>query len=296
LSGSITSAIASDEEEAAPMIKHILVGIDTSEHSRGAQNYAFYLARRLHATLIGLHVVDIVSIEDPLYHDISGSLGLEPCPDLSSRMREVLTDRGHAVLQNFAAAARRERVTAKTLLDLVIVANQICERARSVDLLMIGHRGINERFSTGLLGSTAESVARKSPQPLFVSPRQFREIRRPVLAYDGSGRAMRAMRSAAEISALLDIPLAVITVARDVKLGQKTLNEARSYLEPYSIKANFNLIQGNTNEQIISFLKDYHADLVFLGSYGHSRFIEMVIGSNTEYVMRNARCPVFLFR
>jgi hypothetical protein len=29
------------------------------------------------------------------------------------------------------------------LLDVGIVANQICERAKSVDLVMIGHRGIN---------------------------------------------------------------------------------------------------------------------------------------------------------
>ncbi|HKV53655.1 MAG TPA: universal stress protein [Candidatus Binataceae bacterium] len=278
------------------MIKQILVGIDTSEHSRGAQRYAFYLARRLDATLIGLHVVDIVSIEGPFFHDISGSLGLEPYLDLSSRMREVLTARGQAVLEEFAAAARRERVNAEILLDVGVVANQVCERARSADLVMIGHRGVNERFSTGLLGSTTESVARKSPRPLLVSPRQFREINRPVLAYDGSERASRAMRAAAELSALLEVPLAVITVARDSRLGQKTLNEARAYLEPYSVKAEFTLVQGNTHEGIIGFLNQYDADLVFVGSYGHSRFIEMVIGSNTEYVMRNAPCPVFLSR
>ena len=71
------------------MIKRIVVGIDTSEHSRVAQAYAFALARRLGATLIGLHVVDIVSIEGSFFHDISGSLGLEPYLDFSSRMREV---------------------------------------------------------------------------------------------------------------------------------------------------------------------------------------------------------------
>ena len=93
------------------MIKRILVGIDTSEHSRTAQTYAFHLARRLGATLIGLHVVDIVSIEGSFFHDISGSLGLEPYLDFSSRMREVLTARGRAVLEEFcaAAAAREDR-------------------------------------------------------------------------------------------------------------------------------------------------------------------------------------------
>ena len=278
------------------MFKQILVGIDSSEHSRVAQTYAFYLARRLGATLISLHVVDIVSIEGSYLHDISGSLGLEPYLDFSSKMREVLTARGRLVLDEFAQAARREHLAAETLLDIGIVPNQICERARSADLVMIGHRGVNERFSTGLLGSTAESVTRKSPRPLFVSPMHFREIRRPVLAYDGSERASRAMRAAAELSALLEVPLAIITVARDLKLGEKTLAEARKYLEPYSIKADFKLIPGHAHEGIIGFLKEYDADLLFIGAYGHSRIIEMVIGSNTEYVMRNAQCPVFLSR
>jgi nucleotide-binding universal stress UspA family protein len=278
------------------MIKRILIGIDTSEHSRVAQSYAFYLSRRLGASLIALHVVDIVSIEGSYFHDISGSLGLEPYLDYSSRMREVLTARGRLILDDFAQAAQREGVAAETALEMGIVANQLCERARSVDLSMIGHRGVNERFSTGLLGSTAESVSRKCPRPLFVSPGNFREIHRPVLAYDGSERAARAMRAAAEFSALLEVPLTVITVARDPKLGSKILDEARRYLEPYKITTEFELIQGNAHEEILAFLKKHDADLLFIGAYGHSRIIEMVLGSTTEYVMRNASCPLFLLR
>src|SRR5579863_6578830 len=164
------------------MIKKIMIGIDTSEHSHTAQAYAFYLARQLKATLIGIHVVDIVSIEGSFFHDISGSLGLEPYLDFSSKMRDVLTTRGKTVLDEFAAAGRREGVPTETVLDMGIVPNQICERAKSADLVMIGHRGVNERFSTGLLGSTAESVARKCPSPVFITPMKFTEIRNPVLA------------------------------------------------------------------------------------------------------------------
>ncbi len=278
------------------MIKQILVGIDTSEHCRTAQAYAFYLARRLDASLIGLHVVDIASIEGSFFHDISGSLGLEPYLDFSSKMREVLIARGQTVLDEFAAAGRRENVQIETVLDTGIVANRICERAKRADLVIIGHRGVNERFSTGLLGSTAESVARKSPRPVVVSPMRFREIRRAVLAYDGSDRASKAMRAAAELSTELKVPLTVITVARDPKLGERTLEQARAYLEPYCPSADLKLLAGHANEEIVRFLKDHDADLLFIGAYGHSRIIEMVLGSNTEYVLRNAPCPVFLSR
>jgi nucleotide-binding universal stress UspA family protein len=278
------------------VIKKILVGIDTSEHSRNAQAYAFTLARKFGATLTGLHVVDIVSIEGSFFHDISGSLGLEPYLDFSTKMRDVLTTRGRAVLDEFTTVAAREGIAAETTLDMGIVANQICERARSADLVMIGHRGVNERFSTGLLGSTAESVARKCPRPLLISPNRFRDIARPVLAYDGSERASRAMRTAAEFASELKVPLTVVTVTRDVKLGERTLGEARTYFNNYTPKAEFKLLQGHANEEIVRFLKEHDADLLFIGAYGHSRIIEMVLGSTTEYVLRNAPCPVFLSR
>jgi len=278
------------------VIRTILVGIDTSAHSRNAQALAFNLARRFKATLHGLHVVDIVSIEGSFFHDISGSLGLEPYLDFSSKMREVLTERGRAVLDEFRAAAERENLTAETILDIGIVANQICERAKIADLVMIGHHGVNERFSTGLLGSTAESVARKSPRPVIISPREAREIRQLALAYDGSERAARAMRAAAEFSVEIGAPLAVATVARDPKLGERVLGEARAYLDGYGAKTSFELLAGHAHEEIIAFLKRIEADLLFIGAYGHRRIIEMVLGSTTEYVLRNSLCPVFLSR
>jgi len=278
------------------VIRTILVGIDTSEHSRNAQAFAFNLARRFKATLHGLHVVDIVSIEGSFFHDISGSLGLEPYLDFSSKMREVLTERGRAVLDEFQAAAQREGLAAETILDIGIVPNQLCERAKMADLVMMGHHGVNERFSSGLLGSTAESVVRKCPRPVIISPRQFREVRQLALAYDGSERAARAMRAAAEFSVELDTPLAVATVARDPKLGERVLGEARTYLEGYPAKTSFELLSGHAHEEIVAFLKRIEADLLFIGAYGHRRIIEMVLGSNTEYVLRNSPCPVFLSR
>ena len=74
------------------MIKSILATLDGSEHSETAAQYALWLAERLQATALGLHVVDVVSIEGSgaFLHDVSGSLGFEPYLDFSSKMREAL--------------------------------------------------------------------------------------------------------------------------------------------------------------------------------------------------------------
>ena len=53
---------------------------------------------------------------------------------------------------------------------------------------------------------------------------------------------------------------------------------------------------GHAHEEIVRFLGETGTDLLFIGAYGHSRIIEMVLGSTTEYVLRNAPCPVFLSR
>jgi nucleotide-binding universal stress UspA family protein len=279
------------------MIKTILVGIDGSEHSRTASRYALWLAKKLDARVVGLHVIDIVSIEGSFFHDISGSLGFEPYLDFSSKMRGVLHERGKALLDAFADAASKEGVRSETTIGVGVVANEISERARMADLVIIGHRGLNERFSTGLLGGTAESVTRKCPKPVFVSPMEFRECTKPLLAYDGSTRAAAAMQVAAEFCMHLGLPLTALTVSKDEEQGHRTLNEAEAYLKPYGLSVDLELQRtGNAPERIANFIRERDHDLLFIGAYGHGRIIEMVLGSTTEYVLRNTDCPVFLNR
>ncbi len=278
------------------MIKTILVGLDGSEHARTAGQYALWLGERFAATVVGLHVVDIVSIEGSFFHDISGSLGFEPYLDFSSKMREVLHERGTALLQEFSERAAKAGVRADTILSMGVVANEIAENAKTADLVVIGHRGVNEKFSTGLLGSTAESVTRKCPKPVFVSTAEFHPITRPLLAYDGSQRAAAAMHAAAEFCLSLGLPLTVLTVAKDTDSGTKVIADAEKYLASYNLTSTCDVHTGNAPEQIVAYIKDRGFDLLFIGAYGHSRIIEMVLGSTTEYVLRNTSCPAFLNR
>src|ERR1043166_3978598 len=164
------------------MIKNVRVAIDGSEHSRSATEYALWMAERMNASLPALHVIDIVSIEGSFLHDISGSLGFEPYLDFSSKMREVLEERGKAMLADFAERVKEAGVRYETVMDVGVIANEICERARTADLVVIGHRGINEKFSTGLLGGPAESVTRKCPKPLLVCPVGWKPTQKPLLA------------------------------------------------------------------------------------------------------------------
>jgi nucleotide-binding universal stress UspA family protein len=278
------------------MIKTILVGLDGSEHARTAIEYALWLATRLKGVVVGLHVIDIVSIEGSFFHDISGSLGFEPYLDFSSKMREALQERGRTVLEQFVAMCAERGVRADSQLATGVIANEICEQARTADLVIVGHRGVNERFSTGLLGGTTESVTRKCPKPVLVSPLAFRPITRPLLAYDGSQRAASAMHEAAELAGALGLPLTVLHVGKDDAAGHRVVDEARRYLATHRVEAEYVTRGGYANETILEVMEEGQHDLLLIGAYGHSRIIEMVLGSTTEYVLRNAAAPVFLCR
>lgn len=278
------------------MIKNILIPLDGSEHSRAALEYGIWLTEKFSGTLLGQHVIDTISIEGTLFHDISGSLGFEPYLDFSTKMREILEERGKTILEDFSERCRQKGIRYEAFLDMGIIPNEICERSQVADLVVIGHRGVNEEFSTGLLGTTAESITRKCPRPVFVSTKKFKPIERPLLAYDGSQRASAAMESAAEFCTVLHLPLSVLTIAKEEKPGESVIQRAKSYLSSYAIETRYDLDRGHPEQKIIERLNMLDHDLLFIGAYGHRRIIEMVIGSTTEYVLRNSPCAVFLNR
>jgi len=278
------------------MIKNILIPLDGSDHCKAALDYAVWLAQGLNGALFGQHVIDTISIEGTFFHDISGSLGFEPYLDFSSKMREILDERGKIILADFAEVCAKKNIRYQTFLDMGLIANEICERAKVADLVVIGHRGVNEEFSTGLLGTTAESIARKCPRPILVSTKQFKPIERPMLAYDGSQRASSAMESAAEFCAVLKLPLTVLAIAREEAQAQTNLQRAKGYLGSYAIEVTYESARGFPEQKIIEHLVNLNHDLLFIGAYGHRRIIEMVLGSTTEYVLRNAPCPVLMNR
>lgn len=277
------------------MIKKILVPQDGSAYGRSALDWSLWLSKKLGADLVGLHVVDIVALEGPFLHDISGSLGFEPFLNFSTRMREVLEEKGAAILRAFEETCEKAGVNKEIQMSVGVIAGEICEKAKVADLVVMGRRGLNAKFEYELQGSTTEAVLRKSPKPVLVVPETFTEPKNPLLAYDGSPNASRAMHSAAELSKTLGLPLTVLTVSASE--GETALlKDAEDYLKPYGIKTRFVALTGDPPTSIERYYRENKHDLLFMGASHHSKIFEMVLGSTTEFVMRSVSGPFFLER
>lgn len=277
------------------MIKKILVTLDGSSYSNPAVEYSIWLARGFGAVLAGLHVVDLVALEGPFIHDLSGSLGFEPFLNFSTKMKEALEANGQRLLDSFQEDCKKAGIECTKELPFGIVSNEICERAHLADLVVVGRHGVNAMFEHGLLGSTTEGVIRKSPRPVFIVPETFSVPKNPLLCYDASPNSKKAMHSAAEFSRALSLPLTVISVSKG-KEGDNVINEAREYLGPYGVNARFVRIDDEPPSGIERYYLENKCDLVFMGVTHHSRIAQMVLGSTTEHVMRRVGGPFFLER
>jgi nucleotide-binding universal stress UspA family protein len=139
-------------------IKRIIVPIDFSEYSKKALRYAVEFARRFHAEIVLVYVVE------PLVYPADFSIGQIAVPsmeqDFLQHGKEQLAHLVETVVAD-AVAARSIVRSGKPFVEIIRLA-----REEEADLIIIathGHTGIEH----ALFGSTAEKVVRKAPCPVL---------------------------------------------------------------------------------------------------------------------------------
>jgi len=147
-----------------------------------------------------------------------------------------------------------------------------------------------------LLGSTTDSVVRKSPRPVLVTPNTFREIKNVLVAYDGSTEANKALKTACEHFADKNIQFRTVFVTSDEDKSKKLTDEVNEFISPYQVKCEIETLKGDTAEEILNYSVQTHTDLIVMGAFSHSRLRDLILGGTTAFIIRNASIPVLLER
>ncbi len=278
------------------MIKSILVPIDGSDNSGIATDYALYLANTFDAELTGLNVIDVRALEGPFLSDISGSLGFSPFQNYLPKFQEILENRGDVVLDQFRSHCLKKGIEPKTKRMTGIVPGVIAEEAKKVDLIIIAQRGEHERWSTGLLGSTTESVIRKAPRPVLVTPNSFSMIQKILIAYDGGMESNKALKTACDIFSSFGAVFSIVFVTDTADAADELASEVKEFLDPYNITYSSDILSGQPAQAIMSYCNEGGFDLIVMGAFSHSRIHELILGGTTAYIIRQSTVPVLLYR
>lgn len=280
------------------MIKTIMVFTDGSESGTAALQYGLMLAKKLAAKLTCHHILDSRMLEGPLMADISGWLGAQPFSGQLKQFRDLLQQKGEAIIAAALDLADKEGVDCDAKLLMGHPARVILEEEAKAELIVLGRNGEHAELTGDFIGSTADRVARHTVKPCLITPPRVRPIEKILCAYDGSAHAAKAVHEAVELALAMQTPLIFLSVAEDHDLtaARDRAEDAMEIARAHECAAANYVVEGRPDQMIALKAEELGCGLIVVGAHGHSRIREMIIGSTSHSLLARSRLPLLVVR
>jgi nucleotide-binding universal stress UspA family protein len=238
----------------------VLVAISGTEEGWQAVEQALRVSQREGGRLIGLHVV----------------------PDEARRESTAV----QALEAEFKRRCAAAEIPARWIVEVGSIATKICDWSRWSNLAVVSlaYPPGDQLFSR--LGSGIRAMVQRCPVPILAVPpasseMRNAELRRVLLAYDGSPKAQEALFVSTYLAGQWEIPLVVVSVVDQ---------------EQHGVRATFVGEQGAVSDAILRAAREHRSELIVMGGYGFSPMIEIVLGSTVDHVLRSSQYPVLICR
>lgn len=276
------------------MIKSILLSVDGSSYTEAQVKYCIQLAEAFNCKIKVLSIVDIRIFEWAVVMGTDGFVPMVPSNIYKEESQKILETKADAVLDKCSSILKQEGIDFEVEKISGPPVDIICEKARVVDLLLMGARGEFAKWKSRIVGATLDAVVRQWNKQILVTPEKFKRVSKVLFAYDGSDRANKALQLAGLFGTGLDVPVVILTIHDKKAIRKKYLDEAGIYLEPYKIPVELLGVSGHAEQEILNIADERQCDLIIMGAFGHSRIRETILGSTTEHVLKNKKIPVLL--
>lgn len=280
----------------------VLAGIDGPTYSQSVCEHAVWAARRLGAPLEFLHVLN--RREEMPSRDLSGAIGLGAQESLLAELAALDEKRGKLAQQRgrvlLDAAVRYAREQGLERVDQRLrhgtVVETLVELEKDVRLFVLGKRGEHADFARMHLGSELERVIRAVQAPLLIASRQFKPIRRFLIAFDGGATTRKGVERVAGSALFKDLSCHIVMAGNETPDSQAQLQWARETLSARGFETQAFIRPGNAETVISEYVTANAIDLLVMGAYGHSRIRHLIVGSTTTAMIRTCLIPVLLVR
>jgi nucleotide-binding universal stress UspA family protein len=281
----------------------IIALIDGSVYSASICDHASWLANQIGARIDNVHTLGRRHVSSAPAN-LSGSIGLgartallEELAELDGQKAKLAQKRGRAILQD--AEQRIEQAGVDTVsgkLRIGEFVETVLELEDPADMIILGKRGEAADFDKLHLGSNLERLVRASSKPVLVAAREFRPIKRVLIAFDAGNSVLKAIDYIASSHAFRDLEFKLLTAgAADTAITRK-LDGAAALLRAAGYQVDVAIEAGQPEEVIAGSVQNEGFDLLVMGAYGHSRIRNLIIGSTTTEMIRSCKIPVILFR
>lgn len=265
-------------------VERIIIGVDGRPGGRDAITFAATLAGSVKARLILAHTV---------------CYGLHPARVQGREAQE----RGFALVEAEARAAGVEAET-RVLVEESVPSGLIrLARASQADLIVVGSPR-HGPLARALLGDNARALLDVAGWPVAVVPEGWREpVDRtlPVVAgYDGTSRADRVLRFAAELASSLKVSLRVLEVAESDRGGSARTIRGRRAGDAHLMKVCADLgaspevtvVSGEPDERLAA--ASDRASLLVVGSRLRGALGRRIFGSAAHALVGHVASPLIV--
>lgn len=271
------------------MIKNILVPTDFSKCSVSAVKVAAQLAKKLHATVHLLHVV-----ETPVVAYDAGMVDFESLPQ-ALFMKEMAEENMKSLLKE----SFLQGVSVKSNIEYDAIYTRIDQyvEKHGINLIVMGSHGASG-FNEIVLGSNAERIVRYSSCPVLTIKHDYPnfDVKNIVVASDFNNEANEMFKGFKQFTSLFNAKLHLLRVNTPVAFEttpeSKTKMQKfveRNQLENYSLT----IYNDQTEEDgILNFADEINADLLLIGTHGRTGFAHLIKGSLTEDLLNHANRAV----
>ncbi len=288
-------------------MKSILIAIDESKASLAALDLACELAKASKAEIKGLYIENIARLLEWEPAELIGSaLGVTTAaPHVRDTEEQLQTENEFEkertnLKELFETTCKKNNVTGTFKSIRGVIEESLIHASKTVDLVVIGKRGEGYKKDSKEPGEVAEELLRQVTRPIFVVPAesQAKSSKRILLAYDGSEASQRTLSTTAQIASILNAEILIMSVANDLEMAQKPLDEAKEFLTPYNLKATYKTGIGATTpwKVILDEAKVYNPGIIAIGAFGSNKLLELIFDSTTNQILMEAQCPVLLCR
>ncbi|AFZ46449.1 UspA domain-containing protein [Cyanobacterium stanieri PCC 7202] len=287
-------------------MKNILLCADGSSYGENAHKYTAWIAKRLGAMVNVLSVTDNRTQSKSSQDIWNNSIGLGASDELLQKLVELEHERAKlnhlrakVILDQTKEMLEQEGVESVNCLHKTgFLAECIKDMEEKADLIVLGKRGENAEYHSPYLGANLERIVRSITKPCFVFPRDYINIDRVLIAYDGSATGDKILQFLIDFPFMKDLEVHLLMVSKTAKNqeGVSKLEKGSRLLKNAGFNVQSLFLSGEAEGVISSYIDINQINLLIMGAYGHSRIRNLIIGSTTIQLLRNTSVPALLFR
>jgi nucleotide-binding universal stress UspA family protein len=278
-------------------MKKILVPIDFSEPGNWAVEVATAMAKKMHAQVTLLHVVEVPGSQS---HDEGQVYNFSDWEDKPFSLK--LIEKNNELLSAAADGLRSQGIQVKAELRIGSPFHGIRTiiTDHKADLVIMGTIG-HSRFEEVLMGSNTEKVVRYSKCPVLTVHHRSANInfKKIVYATSMSEDEKDFAQVLREIQEIFGSEIYMVRINTPMNFRADT--EVRQHMDNFAKKLhlkNYTLSVFNDHSEekgILHFASSINADLIAMATHGRTGFAHVLAGSIAEDVVNHANGPVLTY-